>query len=59
MIGTILGILLVVGAIALVLYIHAHFFPGLTKLWLAALIATVVLGVIRAFHTWLCALLCG
>lgn len=59
MLGAILGIVLVIGAIALVLYLAATYFPRLTKLWLAALIAAVVLGVIRALHTWLCGLVCG
>lgn len=59
MIGAILGVLLIVVAIAVVLYVFASHFPTLSKLWLAAAIAAVVLGIIRALHTWLCALVCG
>lgn len=59
MIGTILGILITFASVLAVLYLFWSVFPRYTKLWLAALITLVVLGVIRALHGWLCVLVCG
>ena len=59
MAGVVLGLIIIFALVAITLYLYAHFFPGLSKLWLALLIVSIVLGAIRALHAWMCNLLCA
>jgi hypothetical protein len=58
MLLTLLGLLVVVGVIWLVLYVLETYFPTVWRLWRAAILATVVLGVVRLVGAWICSLVC-
>jgi hypothetical protein len=53
------GIIITIGVIILAIYLIETYLPLLPKIWRAVIIATVILAIIRALHTWFCGWLCG
>jgi hypothetical protein len=58
MLLTLLSILIVVGVIYLVITILETHFPTLWRIWRAAILATIVLAVVRVLGAWLCGFVC-
>lgn len=53
------GIIITIGVIVLAIYLIETYLPLLPKIWRAVIVASVVLAIIRALHTWFCSWLCG
>lgn len=58
MILNIIHIIVILGLIALVVYFLVDRFPKLGRMWLALIIASIVVAIIGILHTWFCGFLC-
>ena len=59
MVGNIAGIIVTIGAIAVLLYLLETYLPTIPRIWKALIVAAIALAVIRTLRTWICSWVCG
>jgi hypothetical protein len=59
MVPTLIGLIVLVGAIAVIDYLLTTYAPGLGRLVRAVLVAAIAVLVIRILRDWLCGLFCS
>jgi uncharacterized protein with PQ loop repeat len=59
MVGNIAGIIVTIGAIAVLLYLLETYVPAIPRIWKALIVAAIALTVIRTLRMWICSWVCG
>jgi len=59
MLNSILSIVIFLGVLSFLMYFAEKYFPRLPQLVRALVIGAVLLALLRIFHGWFCAWICG